>query len=55
VNVCKDDGPGERKRAEENARLAERLVAFCMDHWDNEFVLELQDELHVQRAMLRDS
>ena len=54
LDVCKDDGPEERKRVEENARLAEKLVAFCMDHWDNEFVLELQDELHRQRAMLGD-
>lgn len=54
VYACEDDSPEERKRVEENARLGERLIAFCIDSWDNEFVLELQDELHVQRAMLGD-
>jgi hypothetical protein len=41
------------KQAEEKAVLTEKLIAFCMDHWDNEFVLERQDELRGQRAMLR--
>jgi len=52
VTVCQDDGPEERRRARENARLAEKLIAFCIDHWDNEFVLELLDELQVQRMVL---
>jgi hypothetical protein len=52
--VTQDGGPEERKRVEENARLAEKLIAFCLDHWDNEFVVELADELQAQRAMLED-
>jgi len=48
--VLKGNSPEQQKRASENARLVEELIAFCMDNWDNEFVRELQDQLHMQRA-----
>jgi len=51
--VGKNSSPDERRRAEGKARLAERVMAFCIDNWDNELGLELQDELDVQRAMLQ--
>jgi len=38
---------------EDNATLIKELITFCIDNWDNEFVQEIQDELHVQGAFLK--
>lgn len=50
--VFKDSSDENRKRAAENTRLKENLIAFCIDNWDNEFMHELQDELYAQRSDL---
>jgi hypothetical protein len=50
--IFKDSGAAEQKQAEENAKLIEKLIAFCIENWDNEFMHELQDELWGQRGHL---
>jgi hypothetical protein len=54
LNAClfKDSSAVERKQAEENAKLIEKLIDFCMENWDNEFMHEVQDELWGQRCYL---
>lgn len=53
--VFKNSSPEEQKQAIENAISVNRLVAFCVDNWANNFIRELQDELHGQRAFLEGS
>lgn len=43
--VLKGDKPGQRQEAKRNARLIEKLIAFCIEQWDNEFMHDVQDEL----------
>lgn len=45
VYLFKDSSAAEQKRAEENVKLIEKLIAFCIENWDNEFLREVQDEL----------
>jgi hypothetical protein len=34
----------EQQQAQENVQLIEKLMAFCIDNWDNEFMHEVQDD-----------
>lgn len=56
LNAClfKESSAAEQKQAEENAKLIKKLIAFCMENWDNEFMREVKDKLHMQRARLID-
>jgi hypothetical protein len=48
----KDDTPGQRKQAEQNARLKEKLVKFCIDNWDNQFMQEIKEQFLEQKDLL---
>ena len=50
--MFKDSSVKEQKQVRENVRLIEKLIAFCIDNWDNEFMHELQDELWGQKGHL---
>jgi hypothetical protein len=50
--VFKDSTAAERQQAQENVRLIEKLIAFCIDNWDNEFMHEVQDDLWGQKGHL---
>ena len=50
--VFKDSTAAERQQGQENVKLIEKLIAFCIDNWDNEFMHELQDELWGQKGHL---
>jgi hypothetical protein len=43
--LFKDSSAEEQKQSEESTKLIEKLIAFCIENWDNEFMHELQDEL----------
>jgi hypothetical protein len=43
--VFSDSTPKEGKRVENKTRLKEKLVRFCIDHWDNEFGHAVWSEL----------
>ena len=47
-----DDTPGQRKQAEQNARLKEKLVKFCIDNWDNQFMQEIKEQFLEQKDLL---
>ena len=53
VYVFKEDTPGQREKAEENVRLKEELVRFCIENWDNEFIQEIKKEMDEQLELLR--
>ncbi len=53
VYVFKEDTPGEREKAQENARLKEELVRFCIENWDNEFIQEIKKQMGEQLELLR--
>jgi hypothetical protein len=46
--------PEEHRQAEENARLKEKLIGFCIDQWDDEFMHEVQDKLVGQKGALEE-
>jgi hypothetical protein len=50
--LFKDNSVVERKQADKNAKLIEKLIDFCIENWDNEFMHEVQDELWGQRGNL---
>jgi hypothetical protein len=52
VYLFDDSTPTEIKQAKENARLTEKLIAFCIDNWDNEFMHDVQDNLQGMRPVL---
>lgn len=52
IYTFSNDSPEEQKRAEENARLMDRLIAFCIRNWDNAFVKELWEDLEEPRRRL---
>ena len=41
----KGDSPERQKTVEENIRLAEELIKFCIENWDNRFMQEIKKEL----------
>ncbi len=53
VYVFKEDTPGAREKAQENARLKEELIRFCIENWDNEFVQEIKKEMGEQLELLK--
>ena len=44
--------PQEQKKAEENYMLKERLIAFCIENWDNQFLQEIKEKLQEQKELL---
>lgn len=47
-----DDKPEQRKQTEQNARLKEKLVKFCIDNWDNQFMQEIKEQFLEQKDLL---
>jgi hypothetical protein len=52
VYVFKDDTSKEREIAAKNALLKEKLVKFCIENWDNGFILEIRKEIIEQAELL---
>ena len=47
-----DDKPEQRKQTEQNARLKKKLVKFCIDNWDNQFMQEIKEQFLEQKDLL---
>jgi hypothetical protein len=45
------DTPQRKRRIEENFRLAEELIKFCIKNWDNKFMQELKKEMEQQLSI----
>jgi hypothetical protein len=50
--VLSASSPEEREQAEEDEKVIEKLMAFCIANWDNEFMRELKEKLEEQRKSL---
>ena len=51
--VFESSTPQEQKRAEQNYLLKERLIAFCIKNWDNQFMQEIKEKLEEQKELLK--
>jgi hypothetical protein len=47
VYSFKNSTPQQKKIAEENIRLAEALIKFCIKNWDNKFMQEIKKEMEL--------
>jgi hypothetical protein len=47
-----DSSSEVQEQAEENAELIDKLIGFCIRHWDNGFMKELREDLEEQREGL---
>lgn len=52
VFFFKDSTQEERELAAKNARLKERLVRFCIENWDNDFIRQIREEITEQAQLL---
>ena len=50
--VLGESSPEEQRRADENARLIDELIGFCIRNWDDVFMKELRQNLEAQRERL---
>jgi hypothetical protein len=45
VYIFKNSTPQQKEIAEENIRLAEELIKFCIKNWDNKFMQEIKKDM----------
>jgi hypothetical protein len=50
--VFKGDTAEEQKKAEGNSLLKERLIRFCIENWDGQFMQEIKEKLQGQNELL---
>lgn len=50
--VFSNSSPEEQKQAEENADIIERLVDFCLGHWEHEVSWETTEQMEMQKRRL---
>ena len=53
VYVFKEDTPEQREKAQENALLKDKVIRFCIENWDNEFIQEVEKQMGEQLELLR--
>lgn len=46
------DGSERRKERDENFELMKKLIRFCIEHWDNRFMREIEEDLQEQKEAL---
>jgi hypothetical protein len=52
VYFSEGDTPEEQRKAEKNSLLKERLIMFCIENWDNQFMQEIKAKLQEQKELL---
>jgi hypothetical protein len=50
--VFNDTGPQEREQAQENADMIDKLIDFCLAHWENEVAWEMTERREMQKRRL---
>ena len=50
--IFKGSGTEEQRQAEENAKVIEKLIAFCINNRDNDFMQEIKDEMETNHIKL---
>ena len=46
------DGPDGQAKADVNFKLMKELIRFCIEHWDNRFMQEIEEDLQEQKEAL---
>ncbi len=49
VYVFSDSSPEEQKQADENAEMIDRLMEFCLGHWEYEVSREMTEQMEMQK------
>ena len=52
--VFSDSSVEKQREAEQNRFLKAKLIRFCIDNWDNDFIQNIQDELQALKASLEE-
>jgi len=50
--VFSDSSPEERERAQKNTEMIDKLIDFCLAHWENEVAWEMTENMEMQRRRL---
>ena len=50
--VLSNSSPEEQEQADENAKVIDDLIVFCIRNWDNRFMRNLKKDLAEQRERL---
>jgi hypothetical protein len=50
--VFSDSTPEQKRHAEENAWLIDKLIAFCIRNWNNAFMQELKESMEAERRRI---
>ncbi len=48
----KDDTPEQQRQTQKNALLKHELIKFCIDNWDNQFMLDIKEEFFEQKDIM---
>jgi len=51
-DVFSDSTPEQKRQAEENAWLMDKLIAFCIRNWNNAFMQELKENMETERRRI---
>ena len=52
VYAFESDTPEEKEQVKENMVLMEKLIRFCIESWDNEFMATIKEKLLTQKGVL---
>jgi len=50
--VFKGSSPEEQKQAEANAEMMDKLIEFCLGHWEYEVSREMTEQMEMQKRRL---
>lgn len=50
--VLSNSSPQEQKEAEENAQVIDKLIDFCLAHWEYEVSREMTEQMEMQKRPL---
>jgi hypothetical protein len=46
------DGPDGQSKANSDFRLMKKLIRFCIENWDNRFIMNIKEDLEEQKEAL---
>jgi len=50
--VFKGSSPEEKEQADENAKMMDKLIEFCLGHWEYEVSREMTKQMEMQKRRL---
>jgi len=52
VYAFSGDSNQKRRQAQENSEIMKRLIRFCIENWDNQFMQKIKENLQEQKEAL---